>query len=1079
MKSFTFHINKSGQWTLTLLVALVLSAGTLRAQQQTGISILDELIAEGDIAAADSALQKQIEILQKEEKFDLLAQYPYYVGRIARIGQNDDQAAQRAEAFVSDLEAKTDRPSVLRQAYLELGSFYGLLGKLTEAYESNQTAKEYALEMEPGGGEAVGTVENNLGVLARRMGNVSLAIKHHRKALEHFKDDPQTEKNNYFISYNNMGAMMWFSSKTDSALYFYDQALDLLEEMEPLPKNSYYRPANVLNNKAALYSISGRTTDALVTMQEAVKKYKQFLSSEATSDADRTGARQALFRSVENLGGVYKELGNYSKTRELLLYSYQQKQAYLDSESPELFKVQILLGQIELALKNYEQAQKYLEQGINHIERLPDEYLFWSADAHYSMGLLLDEQQNQQEAMPYFDRAQKLFEEAYGGNYDAFYLDFLANAALFNAENGNGEKARAQAQKTLEYVLKTHGENTLLAFKHRLNVASVYYELGRYQDALNQSRQSLTTLQQQHFQRQHLLDSVQVEFKKPDAMLIRAKAEYQLESNRDSTFLVGQLEYLDNALTILDKRRAMLSADDVNVQIANNAGLFDFIKKIALELYQKTGNNTYLDRVIQYHESSLYNRIRSRLNAQKAAQFAYVPDSIRSTETEIKAKISGALQQNDLNSYLEANADWEAFLERLKTAYPRYFVLRYGSVKQPPDYFVPANRTVIRYFFAGDNLYALLVEDDKKKLFELDFAPVANHISQLRAQPFNAKRTGTLLHDLYLNLWQPLESDIEHERVIIIPDGELFNLSFETLVSAPVTTFAGLAEKSLLASHPIAYNYSLYLLQQAKPESYEDDFIAFAPGFQHPLKQSYKLAAGDSLFWDQTYLSLLPQPFTVELAVKIKRLFGGNIYVGEESTEQQFTSAASNHQIIHIGTHAESNNLRPELSRLFFAKPTDDEAIENDNYLYAYEIYDYDLRSNLTLLTACATGKPQYQPGEGMISLAHAFNYAGSKSLVTALWNIDEQASSQIIDRFYRNLAAGQPKDVALQKAKLAYFTEARGRTVAPEYWAGLVVLGDASAIPVERAVPFWAWLVGGLILLAAGGYLWGKWSRE
>lgn len=1053
---------------------LLLTAGGLRAQQKTGISLLDKLIAEGNIAAADSALQSQIAILQKAENFDLLAQYPYYVGRIARMQKADDQAARQAEEFVSDLEAKTNRPAVLRKAYLELGSFYGILGKLTKAYENNQTAQKYALQMKGEKGEALGVIENNLGVLARRMGNVGLAVNHHRKALEYFKDDPQTEKNNYFISYNNMGAMMWFSSKTDSALYFYDRALSLLEQMEPVPKNQYYRPANVLNNKAALYSISGRTTDALATMQEAVKKYKQFLKSENISDADRTGARQALFRSVENLGGVYKELGNYSKTRELLLYSYQQKREYLDDESPELFKVQILLGQIELALKNYAQAQQYLEQGIYHIEQLPDEYLFWNADAHYSLGLLLDEQKHQQEALTYFERAQRLFEKAYGGNYDAYYLDFLASSALLYAEAGNSEKALAQAQKALEYVTQTQGENTLLAFKHRLNVASVYYELGRYRDALHESRQSLATLQRQQFQREHLLDSVQVEFKKPDAMLIRAKAEYQLESNRDSTFLLGQLEYLDDALAILDNRRAILSADeDINIQIANNTGLFDFIKKIALELYQKTGNAQYLDRTIQYHEAGLYNRIRSRLNAQKAIQFAGVPDSIRVMETQLRANITQALEQNNITRYMQANTDWDIFLEELKAAYPRYFVLRYGSFLQSADYFIPANRAVIRYFFVEDQLYALLLNNDKKELFALDYGTVANHISRLRSDPFNADQTGTLLHELYVKLWQPFADRIETERVIIIPDGELFNLSFETLSAAPVASFAELAEKSLLARHPISYNYSLYLLQQEASKTYDDDFIAFAPGFQHTMKQAYRSAAGDSLFLDRTYLSLLPQPFTVELAVKIKRLFGGDVYVGEESTEQQFTSAASGHQIIHIGTHAESNNLRPELSRLFFAKSTDQAAIENDNSLYAYEIYDYDLRSNLTLLTACATGKPQYQPGEGMISLAHAFNYAGSKSLVTALWNIDEKASSQIIDRFYHNLSVGQPKDVALQKAKLAYLTEARGRTVAPEYWAGLVVLGDASALPIEKAVPFWAWMIGGLILLAAAGYFW------
>jgi CHAT domain-containing protein len=55
-------------------------------------------------------------------------------------------------------------------------------------------------------------------------------------------------------------------------------------------------------------------------------------------------------------------------------------------------------------------------------------------------------------------------------------------------------------------------------------------------------------------------------------------------------------------------------------------------------------------------------------------------------------------------------------------------------------------------------------------------------------------------------------------------------------------------------------------------------------------------------------------------------------------------------------------------------------------------------------LTACESGKPGYEDGEGMISLTHAFNYAGSESIVTGLWKIDEQASALLLDIFYKNL---------------------------------------------------------------------------
>ncbi len=151
--------------------------------------------------------------------------------------------------------------------------------------------------------------------------------------------------------------------------------------------------------------------------------------------------------------------------------------------------------------------------------------------------------------------------------------------------------------------------------------------------------------------------------------------------------------------------------------------------------------------------------------------------------------------------------------------------------------------------------------------------------------------------------------------------------------------------------------------------------------------------------------------------------------------------------------------MNPELSRLVFAKNVSDSANINDNYLYTYEIYNQNLSSNLAILTACETGKPTYQPGEGMISLAHAFNYAGSESILTSLWQIDEQSSTQILEYFYDYLEDGLPKDEALRKAKLDYLSKAKGRTLHPQYWAGLILMGDTTPIELSTSNN-WFWIL-------------------
>lgn len=115
--------------------------------------------------------------------------------------------------------------------------------------------------------------------------------------------------------------------------------------------------------------------------------------------------------------------------------------------------------------------------------------------------------------------------------------------------------------------------------------------------------------------------------------------------------------------------------------------------------------------------------------------------------------------------------------------------------------------------------------------------------------------------------------------------------------------------------------------------------------------------------------------------------------------------------------------------------------------MYLNEIYEFDLFADLTVLAACESGKTGFQDGEGMISMAHAFNYAGSKSIMTGLLKLDEQSTAIISDYFYNYLKKGFSKDEALQKAKLEYLQNANGRMMDPKYWAGLTIMGDMDPI--------------------------------
>jgi CHAT domain-containing protein len=131
-----------------------------------------------------------------------------------------------------------------------------------------------------------------------------------------------------------------------------------------------------------------------------------------------------------------------------------------------------------------------------------------------------------------------------------------------------------------------------------------------------------------------------------------------------------------------------------------------------------------------------------------------------------------------------------------------------------------------------------------------------------------------------------------------------------------------------------------------------------------------------------------------------------------------------------------------------FAKDLKDTSVAA-SYICASDLYGMDLNASLAVLGACATGQGRTSKGEGMISLAYAFNYAGCSALVYSLWSVDEKGTSDLMLNFYDGLKKGLPKDDALHEAKLKMLQEGSEMTANPYYWAGFVLSGDVS--PIEE----------------------------
>jgi hypothetical protein len=107
--------------------------------------------------------------------------------------------------------------------------------------------------------------------------------------------------------------------------------------------------------------------------------------------------------------------------------------------------------------------------------------------------------------------------------------------------------------------------------------------------------------------------------------------------------------------------------------------------------------------------------------------------------------------------------------------------------------------------------------------------------------------------------------------------------------------------------------------------------------------------------------------------------------------------------------------------------------------------------------------------GDELVGMTRAFFYAGTPSVVSTLWQVDDESSALLMERFYIHLRNGMSKAEALRQAQI----DVRQEHPNPHYWAGYVLSGDPGEPVAYSSVP---WLIGGallVLLLLAGLRIW------
>ncbi len=775
-------------------------------------------------------------------------------------------------------------------------------------------------------------------------------------------------------------------------------------------------------------------------------------------------------------------------------------------------------------IKHFKQAIDAAQQSVALLTTLMKEKKAVKADsvslgnAYYYIAYAYQFSDDYPNAVQYYLKSLNIYKI---NNLTEHYRRGLLNVGLVYRYDKRFDKAEQVLTEGILSLNKEEETDNNLMKKGKLfnNRSEVYLDLKHYKKALADQdsaiyyltlydkRASLTTLLMSN--RKSLLSTYENKAK--------IYALYE-ENGADTEGYKKALKYTQEIIKIADDIRADYFSDDAKLTLANDIKpALEKAINVCQKLYLKTKDKQYLEQAFGFVEYSrsmvLYEN--ARLDNQLSPELKKENEELKKKEGELIAKNN----VEDLQNYLRLKRQ---FREKIKALNRNQL----ATINDLQLALIKDDKTALIEFFVGDSsifVFTLinkglkLIELKKEKDFDKQIENLRNEITQanpVRNAEVFEKQSKSIYNTLLTNTIAQLPSTVN--QLIMAPDGVLNYLPFDILIKEDpsVNVEFGMSDvgnsedsKALINNKKNKINSELNSAKSSKSSSFivhNSSFkntvflinyyqISYAYSANLLLEQKRikketapKLFAGFAAKYDNkdtafaiadVSRAVLTRDGAYELKganeeVKaISELVGGKAFVNEFATEGSFKKEANQYKILHFAMHSLTDDKDPSLSRLLFTLTPKDTT--NDNDLTAAELYATSLKADLAVLSACNTGFGTLNKGEGVMSLARAFTYAGVPSTVTSLWKVPDMTTREIMVDFYKNLKRGMTKDAALRQAKLTYLENAPESIAAnPYFWAGFVPMGNMEAMDFSEKGPLSIWVIlAGLIGLSALGF--------
>jgi acyl carrier protein len=321
---------------------------------------------------------------------------------------------------------------------------------------------------------------------------------------------------------------------------------------------------------------------------------------------------------------------------------------------------------------------------------------------------------------------------------------------------------------------------------------------------------------------------------------------------------------------------------------------------------------------------------------------------------------------------------------------------------------LPVDTTIVSYFVSVNQTEVFILTRDtfEARGLAINRQQLEESVLKMRLAVHDRKSQAAETRSvLYRALLAPIMNKVKSHYVGIVPDDVLSSVPFDALADGG-TQFG---------------QNSQYLFYLPSVSS-----LAFLESPASTTQRSL-LAMGQNN--TQTGDGLR---FAEREADEVAKLYGTSALTGAQSSLREFRNRAGNATTIHIAADAQVYADDPHLSRITLSADLRDS-------LTVQDIYNLDLRNtDLVILSACDTEIGPSSKGDDVETLGRAFMFAGARSVVASLWQVDDEVTTRMMILFHQNLLAGKSAAAALVAAQ----TEIRRNHPEPFFWAGFRLTG-------------------------------------